>query len=108
MGKKKSAISETTSKSKGGRAAWATDEQLEWLASKLPEFVASRINNALGDFWPTLYAEWFELWPLKTLTEEDVVNGATQHEMMANKKAVSAECDVSDRHSPVRSKFPIG
>ena len=109
MGRKKSASSATMPKNKGGRPAWATEEQLEWLATKLPDFVASRTTNAPGDFWPTLYTDWFENWPLNNLTESEIENGVTQKVSMAHKKSVRAKCHVSSLgHLPVCSKFRIG
>jgi hypothetical protein len=97
MKRKRSESSKTTSKSRGGRPAWATEEQLAWLATKLLEFIASRASNAPADFWPTLFADWFGQWPLEDLTPVEVTGGLTQKEKMAHKKAVSAECCVAVR-----------
>ena len=75
-----------TTKNKGGQKSWATDQQKEWLVSKLPSFVASRSNTSPGEFWPGLFEEWFQEWPL-----EDSEDGAglEMEVRLKRKKAVS-------------------
>ena len=51
-------------KNRGGQKAWTTNDQREWLTSKLADFQNARNNAKQGDFWTALFEEWFEKWPL--------------------------------------------
>ena len=81
----------TVRKKKSGRQPWATEEQTEWLIEQKPAYITSRGTKVPGDFWPPIYEEWFEKWPI-TVAEFEGVIGDKQ-ELLASgihdKKKVS-------------------
>jgi len=73
-------------KNKGGQKSWATNEQKEWLTSKLPSFMASRSSTSPSDFWAGIFEGWFEKWPIGA---EDGEVETSSEERLKRKKAVS-------------------
>ena len=45
---------------------WATEEQLNFLTSKLPRYHMVQLTKEYSGFWPHLYEDWFAQWPEKT------------------------------------------
>jgi hypothetical protein len=84
----------TAEKNKGGQKLWATSEQKDWLTSRLPAFLASRNSSAAADFWPTLFEDWFEKWPVAQVDGEGALDGSSEvqtirEDLIRKKKAVS-------------------
>jgi hypothetical protein len=46
---------------------WTTDEQAEFLTSKIPDFLRAQSDGYLSLFWPPLDKEWFARFPKRGL-----------------------------------------
>ena len=60
---------------------WTTKEQKEWLMAHLPDYQKCDTKASYSRFWPCIYEEWEEKWPLRKeiwpdLPENDVLNAA--------------------------------
>lgn len=60
---------------KKGRRGWATDEQGAFLKSQIPSFLSSKSANSRGDFWPPLWEQYFDRWPVPDAEADDSSNG---------------------------------
>lgn len=46
---------------------WATDEQTEYLESRIDEYLDHQKEGTLVSFWTLLYEPWFQRWPLRDM-----------------------------------------
>jgi hypothetical protein len=102
----------STAGNRGGLKAWTNEEQKRWLTEKLPAYRTSRASSHPGEFWPPVYEEWFEEWPM-TVNEGETGNKAEiLAQLMAKRKEVSSRCHNRAEvltSAPVRSsKSDIG
>lgn len=62
-------------KNPGGREAWATPEQKDYLESMLPEYARSRLKKSRPKFWALIFEHWEATWTMpeaiQNLTPED-------------------------------------
>ena len=79
----------TTEKNKGGQKAWTTEEQKVWLASLIPDYLASRSSNAPREFWPGLFEDWLQMWPLGEADAKEKEAGDTDQVRLKKLKTVS-------------------
>jgi hypothetical protein len=87
----------SAAQNKAGLRAWTTPEQKAWFTSKLPSYIASRSSDSKTDFWPPIFEEWFEKWPVvppATETAQDAgaeapKSGARVAEEVHEKKKVN-------------------
>jgi hypothetical protein len=49
---------------------WATAGQQQWLNEWMPKFLIAQKQTKLADFWPVLYAAWFQEFPERPLDPE--------------------------------------
>ena len=79
----------TTAKNKGGQKPWTTEEQKAWLTALIPDYLASRGSSAPGDFWPGLFEDWFQTWPLGEANAMEKEAGVTDQFRLKERKKVS-------------------
>ena len=68
------------------RSPWTSNDQKEWLESRKMEYLAANINKtATKEFFPTVFKEFREKWPVPPVTQEELneVEGSIE---LANKK----------------------
>jgi hypothetical protein len=70
MSRRKSAKKAAREPKKKGRRGWATDEQEAFLRSQIPSFLSSKSANLRGDFWPPLWEQYFDRWPVPNAVVE--------------------------------------
>jgi hypothetical protein len=75
MPRAKSAKKAATEPKKKGRRGWTTDEQEAFLKSQIPSFLSSKSTNLRGDFWPPLWEQYFDRWPIPSAAAEDSTTG---------------------------------
>jgi lambda repressor-like predicted transcriptional regulator len=75
-------------KSKGGLKSWATAEQKTWLALRLQSYVASKLSTKPSEFWPSVFEDWNEKWPLGESADDE---GKSREEQAKHRKVVSAQ-----------------
>ena len=84
----------STAGNRGGLKAWTNEEQKRWLTEKLPAYRTSRASRNPGEFWPPVYEEWFEEWPM-TVDEGETGNRAEiLQQLMTKRKEVSSKCRI--------------
>ena len=68
---------------KPSKAAWKTGEQLEYLYSQWPNYLAHRGAKASDRFWPRIFDQWHRTW--KTQPTPDVVelHGSVENAILA-------------------------
>ena len=49
---------------KTARSGWKTGEQLEFLLSRFSNFKRSQDEKTLDRFWPRLFEDWYDRWPV--------------------------------------------
>jgi hypothetical protein len=50
-------------------ARWTTDEQVEWLQERLPQYMTEHQKDKdYSHFWPMLIADWFKKFPEEAAT----------------------------------------
>jgi len=84
-----------TEKNKGGQKSWATAEQRDWLTSKLPDYATSKGSSTQGEFWPILFEEWFERWPVG---QEGLGDGLTADVEEQSKKCKAVSSGARTTH----------
>ena len=68
------------------RSPWTSNDQKEWLESRKMEYLAANINKtATKEFFPTVFKEFGEKWPVPPVTQEEL-NEADGSIELANKK----------------------
>ena len=93
-----------TEKNKGGQKAWATDEQKEWLTSKLSLYIASRSSlTPPADFWAGLFEDWFSRWPIGAADGNDTPLGVGLAE--GNEAALGIAVEEQVRRRKAVSSF---
>src|ERR1700676_476465 len=78
-----------TEPKKRGRRSWTTEEQDDFLNSKIPSYLAAQSSHPRSDFWPSFYEKWFEQWPTEPLSEKEIEEGLTEGAKLAKAKLVS-------------------
>jgi hypothetical protein len=58
---------------KKGRRGWTTDDQDKFLSSHIPSYLSAQTSKTSSDFWPPLWEQYFEQWPV--LSPPDKTNG---------------------------------
>ena len=99
-------------KNRGGLKGWTNEEQKRWLTEKLPAYRTLRGSSHPGEFWPPVYEEWFEEWPMTVDEGETGDKAEILVQLMVKRKEVSPQrhnrAEVLTR-APVRSsKSDIG
>ena len=84
------------------KKAWATKDQMNWLANQLPEFRAAQESKAVPDFFIRLYEEFFKLWPLLAPTAQEIAEakGDEEQAKMAKQKAAESVSNYLATLSP--------
>jgi len=62
-----------TSQKKKGRRGWTTEAQEEFLTSHIPSYLAEKSGSSRmrSDFWPPIWEQFFELWPLQLISDKE-------------------------------------
>lgn len=50
---------------------WATQQQIQWLITWLPDYLEAQRENTLHIFWATLFLAWFKEFPCREPTDID-------------------------------------
>ena len=67
------------------RTPWTTNGQKEWLESRKTEYLAANINKtAAKEFFPTVFMEFREKWPVPPVTQEEIEEAGSME--LATKK----------------------
>lgn len=59
---------------KKGRRGWTTEEQVAYLESCKPSYLAAQSTKMTGEFWLPVWEEWFQRWPAELL-DKDIEKG---------------------------------
>lgn len=86
MGKRKGKLAAGTNKI--GRKRWTTSEQLEYLETLVPGFIATQASKTTSEGWPGIFEGWFERWAA-VLTADDISQGKSVEDVIKTTKAVS-------------------
>jgi hypothetical protein len=75
----------------GGSVKWTTPEQLDYLESLKPAYLAAQNKGGkkFSDFWSTVYEYFFQNWPPDAPTEEEKCKGVTEQDKAKALKSVS-------------------
>lgn len=86
----------TAPKKWGGCHGWTTEAQHDFLTSHLTGYFAAQTQlsgKGFETFWPRVYMEWFQQWPLPELSPKEVAQGVDEGprkgEWIATQKLVS-------------------
>ena len=63
------------------RTPWTTNDQKDWLESRKSEYLAANINKtAAKEFFPAVFKEFREKWPVPPVTQDDIeeANGSME------------------------------
>ena len=52
------------------KTSWKTQEQEDWMATLMPDFLTHQSNGSLERFWPRVYEAWYKQWPIVPTPEE--------------------------------------
>ncbi|EMD40255.1 hypothetical protein CERSUDRAFT_36270, partial [Gelatoporia subvermispora B] len=66
--------------------SWVDAERKEWLEKKLAEFMEVRKKDDLGSFWPPVYEDYDERWPLSAPTAEEIAEYSGDEEAVSEAK----------------------
>lgn len=50
---------------------WTTQEQLEWLQKRHPDYLDAQSKGRYDRFWPGLFQDWFNAFPAREPTADD-------------------------------------
>lgn len=59
---------------------WTTQEQLEWLQQRHPDYLEAQAEGRYDRFWPQLYQEWFTQFPAREPTSNDPTDSEPEAE----------------------------
>ncbi|KAI0039295.1 hypothetical protein FA95DRAFT_1612678 [Auriscalpium vulgare] len=71
MSRKKNQNNAGERKLKVNQKMWTNLEQLEYLWARLSTYQEHQANRTTVEFWPPLFEDWFERWPLGKDVSED-------------------------------------
>jgi hypothetical protein len=55
------------------RIPWTTNDQKEWLESRKAEYLAANLNKtAAKEFFPVVFKNFREKWPVPQVTQEEI------------------------------------
>ena len=60
---------------------------MEYLESQKASYLTAQSTKKTSEFWPPVWEEWFERWPLE-LSAEDVKQGKTLDDVLVETKVV--------------------
>lgn len=56
---------------KKGRRGWTTEAQEQFLMDHIPAYLASQGSKSRSDFWPPLWEQYFENWPVANISDDN-------------------------------------
>jgi hypothetical protein len=69
------------------RHPWTSEDQKEWLESRKTEYLAANLNKtATKDFFPAVFKDFREKWPVPPVTQEEVDEADGLIELATKKK----------------------
>ena len=88
---KRSKQSDTSQRKKKGRRGWTTEAQEEFLTSYIPSYLAEKSGSSRirSDFWPPIWEEFFERWPLQLISDKEKEEDKVDPDHLEKAKTVS-------------------
>jgi hypothetical protein len=88
---KHSKQSDSSQWKKKGRRGWTTELQEEFLTSHIPSYLAEKSGSSRIrlDFWPPLWEQFFERWPLELKSDKEKEENKVDRERLGKAKMVS-------------------
>lgn len=62
----------------GGRKRWTTEDQGQYLESHIPRIQKAKRDKKLKEQWPDIQYGWFQRWPLKPPSADQLLAGETE------------------------------
>ena len=69
--------------SKPSKTPWKTGEQLEYLYSQWPSFLANQSAKTWSQFWPRVYDHWHRTWRTQATPEGVELHGSAENAILA-------------------------
>jgi hypothetical protein len=69
------------------RSPWTSNDQKQWLESRKTEYLAANQNKtATKEFFPAVFKDFREKWPVPPVTEEEIKEAEGSIELATKKK----------------------
>ena len=78
------------------KKSWASQEQLDWLYAKLPDFRIAQEAKTTPSFFLKFFKEFHEQWPVPSPTPEENAADDGDEEQAQTTKELKASENVSD------------
>ncbi|KAF9488367.1 hypothetical protein BDN71DRAFT_1513096 [Pleurotus eryngii] len=79
-----------------------TASQRKFLQDNIINYKANQVNKQLGDFWPHLFAQWFECWPATDTAPMASVKLKLKSWYNNNTRVTANACQVLNLNQPVK------
>ena len=69
------------------RSPWTSEDQRQWLDSRKTEYLTANINKtATKEFFPTVFKEFWEKWPVPAVTQDEIQEADGSIELATKRK----------------------
>ena len=69
------------------RSPWTSNDQKKWLESRKTEYLAANLKKtATKEFFPAVFKDFREKWPVPSVTEEEIKEAEGSIELATKKK----------------------